>query len=172
MKVKILPIFILFFIVSAGIFVSDARAEETKSTYKKVDMNIGVNKEDRDVGLKRMELIDKSLSRDLIDRKRKLVRTVEEDYNRKVTELINSIIPTLFNTKVLTHIDVNFFAPDFESEVHTSQKVSVSIIMKRDGFDTWAKQNASEQDALNTIKQLIGNTFKIPGENISVLVVN
>jgi len=172
MKVKILPIFILFFIFSACIVVSDVRAEETKSTYKKVDMNIGVNKEDRDVGLKRMELIDKSLSRDLIDRKRKLVRTVEDDYNRKVTELINSIIPTLFNTKVLTHIDVNFFAPDFESEVHTSQKVSVSIIMKRDGFDTWAKQNTSEQDALNTIKQLIGNTFKIPEENVSVLVVN
>jgi len=172
MKVKILPVFILFFIVSAGIIFSDARAEETKSTSKKVDMNIGVNKEDRDVGLKRMELIDKSLSQDMIDRKRKLVQTIEKDYNRKVTEVINSIIPTLFKTKVLTHIDVNFFAPDFESEIKTSQKVSVSIIMKRDGFDTWARQNPSEEAALSAIKQLIGNSFKISEENISILVVN
>jgi len=172
MKAKILPVFILFFIVSISIIFSDARAEEAKSTYKKVDMNIGVNKEDRDVGLKRMELIDKSLSRDLIDRKRKLVQSIEKDYNRKVTDVINSIIPTLFKTKVFTHIDVNFFAPDFESEVKTSQKVSVSIIMKRDGFDTWARQNPSEEQALNTMKQLIGNSFKIPEENISILVVN
>ncbi len=172
MKAKILPVFILFFIVSAGIIFSDARAEETKSTYKKVDMNIGVNKEDRDVGLKRMELIDKSLSRDLIERKRKLVQTIEQDYNRKVTNVINGIIPTIFDTKVFAHIDVNFFAPDFESEVKTSQKVSVSIIMKRDGFDTWARQNPSEEQALNTMKQLIGNSFKIPEENISILVVN
>jgi hypothetical protein len=162
----------MIFLSSAGIVSSQSHDKETKDTYKRVDMNIDVNKEDRDVGLKRMELIDKSLSRDLIDRKRKLVRTVEEDYNRKVTDLINSIIPTLFDTKVFTHIDVNFFAPDFESEVHTSQKVSVSIIMKREGFDTWAKQNPSEQAALDTIKQVIGNTFKIPSDNISVLVVN
>ena len=172
MKVKILPVFILFFIGSVSIVFAEPPKEEAKSTYKRVDMNIGVNKEDRDVGLKRMELIDKSLSQDLIDRKRKLVQTMEEDFNRKVKGVINSIIPTLFDTKVFTHIDVNFFAPDFESEVSSSQKVSVSIIMKREGFDTWAKQNPSEQDALNTIKQLIGNTFKIPGENVSVLVVN
>lgn len=172
MKVKILPIVILFFIGSAGIGFSESPNEDAKSTYKRVDMNIGVNKEDRDVGLKRMELIDKALSQDLIDRKRKLVRTMEDDFNRKVKEVINSIIPTLFDTKVFTHIDVNFFAPDFESEITSSQKVSVSIIMKREGFETWASQNPSEQEALNTIKQLIGNTFKIPGENVSVLVVN
>ena len=172
MKVKMLSIFFLFFIGSGSIVFSDTRNEEAKSTYKRVDMNIGVNKEDRDVGLKRMEMIDKVLSRDLIDRKRELVRTIEKDYNQKVSGLINSIIPTLFDTKVFTNINVNFFAPDFDSEVNSSQNVSVSIIMKRDGFDTWAKQNSSEQDALNTLKQVIGNTFKIPGDNISILVVN
>jgi hypothetical protein len=172
MKVKMLIIFFLFFIGSGSMVFSDTRDEEAKSTYKRVDMNIGVNKEDRDVGLKRMEMIDKVLSRDLIDRKRELVRTIEKDYNQKVSGLINSIIPALFDTKVFTNINVNFFAPDFDSEVNSSQNVSVSIIMKRDGFDTWVKQNSSEQDALNTLKQVIGNTFKIQGDNISILVVN
>jgi hypothetical protein len=172
MKVKMLIIFFLVFIGSGSMVFSDTRDEEAKSTYKRVDMNIGVNKEDRDVGLKRMEMIDKVLSRDLIDRKRELVRTIEKDYNQKVSGLINSIIPALFDTKVFTNINVNFFAPDFDSEVNSSQNVSVSIIMKIDGFDTWAKQNSSEQDALNTLKQVIGNTFKIQGDNISILVVN
>jgi hypothetical protein len=44
--------------------------------------------------------------------------------------------------------------------------------MKRDGFDTWARQNASEEQALSTLKQLIGSTLKVPGENVSILVVN
>jgi len=172
MKPKMIAVFLLFFIGSGIVAFSDAQSEEAKGTYKRVDMNIGVNQEDRDVGLKRMELIDKVLSRDLIDRKRQLVRTVEEDYNQKVSGLLNSIIPALFNTKVFSHIDVNFFAPDFESEVRTSQNVSVSIILKRDGLESFAKQSPSEKDALNTLKQLIGNTYKIPDDNISILVVN
>ena len=139
---------------------------------KKVEVDIGINKEDKDVGLKRMELIDKVLSRDLIERKRELVQNVEKDYNRKITRLLNSIIPPIFDNKVMTHIDVNFFDPDFESQIRASQKIAVSLILKRDGFNHWAEQNLSENDALDKIKQLIGNTFKIPDENISVLVVN
>ena len=139
---------------------------------KKVEVDIGINKEDKDVGLKRMELIDKVLSRDLIERKRELVQNVEKDYNRKITKLLNSIIPPIFDNKVMTHIDVNFFDPDFESQIRASQKIAVSLILKRDGFNHWAEQNLSENDALDKIKQLIGNTFKIPDENISVLVVN
>ena len=145
---------------------------ETESTYKKVDMNIDVNKEDRDVGLKRMEIIDKALSRDLIERKRALIKRVEEDYNQKIMELINSIIPPMFENKVLSHVDINFFDPDFEAQVKASQKVGVSIILKRDGFDIWAKQNSSEAAAKQTLIQLIGNTLKIPEKNISLLVVN
>ena len=139
---------------------------------KKVEVDIGINKEDRDVVLKRMELIDKVLSRDLIERKRELVQNVEKDYNKKIIRLLNSIIPPIFDNKVLTHIDVNFFDPDFESQIRASQKIAVSLILKRDGFDSWAKQNLSEDVALDKIKQIIGNTFKIPDENISVLIVN
>ena len=36
---------------------------EDQAAYKKVDMNINVNKEDKEIGLKRMELLDKMLSR-------------------------------------------------------------------------------------------------------------
>ncbi len=162
---------ILLFFTAVAVISSPVCAEST-STYKKVDMNIDVNKEDREVGLKRMELIDKALSRDLIDKKRNLVRRVEADYNAKIIEILNSIIPSIFENKVLTHVDVNYFAPDFEAEVKSSQKASVSIILKRDGFDNWAKQNPSEEQAMRMIKQLIGSTFKIPDENISVLVVN
>jgi hypothetical protein len=86
--------------------------------------------------------------------------------------MIDSIISPIFENKVFTHIDVNFFSPDFESEVKASQKVSVSIILKRDGFNTWVEQNSSEQGALKAMKQLIGNTFKTPVENISILIVN
>ena len=145
---------------------------ESESTYKKVDMNIDVNKEDRDVGLKRMELIDKALSRDLIERKRALIKRVEDDYNSKIMEIINSIIPPMFENKVLSHVDINFFEPDFETQVKASQKVGVSIILKRDGFDIWSKQNTSEAAAKQTLIQLIGNTLKIPEQNISLLVVN
>ena len=142
------------------------------SDQKKVEVDIGINKEDKDVGLKRMELIDKVLSRDLIERKRELVQNVEMDYNKKIIKIVDSIIPPIFDNKVITHIDVNFFDPDFESQIRASQKIAVSLILKRDGFDSWAKQNSSENDALDKIKQILGTTFKIPAENISVLIVN
>ena len=116
--------------------------------------------------MKRLELIDKVLSQDMMKRKRNMVRNIESDYNEKTKKMIDSIISPIFENKVFTHIDVNFFSPDFESEVKASQKVSVSIILKRDGFNTWVEQNSSEQEALKALKQLIGNTFKTPVENI------
>lgn len=163
---------LLFFFVSAPLAVSGTGPEDKDATYKRVDMNIDVNKEDKEVGLKRMELLDKMLSRDLMDRKRNLVRSIEDDYNKKIIGLLNSLIPSVFNNKVLTHVDVNFFASDFDAQVKSSQKASVSIILKREGFEIWASQNSSEKEALQVIKQLIGTTFKIPDENITILVVN
>ena len=165
LKYLVLSLFITLFFT----FPTKSLADNDK---KKEEEDIGINKEDKDVGLKRMELIDKVLSRDLIERKRKLVQDVEKDYNKKLIRIVNSIIPPTFDNKVITHIDVNFFDPDFESQIRASQKVSVSLILKRDGFDTWAEQNVSESDAIDKMKQIIGNTFKIPDENILVLIVN
>lgn len=159
----------LFIIVMLTSFSSTCFAD---SNEKKVKVDIGINKEDKDVGLKRLELIDKTLSRDLIERKRELVHDVEGDYNQKIITLIDSIIPPILENNVITHIDVNFFDPDFESQIRSSQKVSVSLILKRAGFNTWVEQNSSEKDAIIKLKQIINNTFKIPPENISVLIVN
>ncbi|MBF0226890.1 MAG: hypothetical protein HQK76_15700 [Desulfobacterales bacterium] len=147
------------------IFFSNGYAADSKK------ITVDINKEDKDVGMKRMELIDKALSPELIEKKRVLVQNIEADYNQKIKELIDSIISPIFNNKVLTHIDVNFFVSDFEVEVKSTQKVSVAIILNRDGFNTWAKQKPN-QDALKILKQLIENTFKISDKNISVLVVN
>lgn len=170
MKKRTIHIFIFTLLISLIIGYHGTGSAETHESYKKVD--IDVNKEDRDVGLKRLELIDKALSQDMMKRKRDMVHDIESDYNEKTKKMIDSIIAPIFENKVFTHIDVNFFSPDFESEVKASQKVSVSVILKRDGFNTWAKQNSSEPEALNAMKQLIGNTFKIPVENISILIVN
>jgi len=164
-KYVVLALFVALFFMFPTVSLAD-------SDNKKVEVDIDINKEDKDVGLKRMELIDKVLSRDLIERKRRLVQDVEKDYNKKLIVIVNSIIPPIFDNKVITHIDVNFFDPDFESQIRASQKVSVALILKRDGFNTWAEQNVSENDAIDKMKQILGNTFKIPDENISVLIVN
>ena len=170
MKNRILAYLLLsFFIVMLTPFSSLNFAD---SSEKKVEVDIGINKEDKDVGLKRLELLDRTLSRDLIERKRKLVHDIEGDFNKKIIILIDSIIPPILENKVITHIDVDFFDPDFESQIRASQKVSVSFILRRAGFDTWVEQNSSEKDALVKLKQIINSTFKIPDGNISVLVVN
>ena len=44
-----------------------------------LEMDIGINREHRDVGLKRMELLDKMLSNDLLAKKRDHVHKVEQD---------------------------------------------------------------------------------------------
>jgi len=170
MKKRIITIFAFTLLIAVSLGHFAPGSAETNGSYKKVD--IDVNKEDRDVGLKRMELIDKVLSQDMMKRKINMVRTLESDYDEKTKKIIDSIIAPIFENKVFTHIDVNFFSPDFESEVKASQKVSISIILKRDGFNTWVEQNSSEQEALKAMKQLIGNTFKVPVENISILNVN
>lgn len=136
-----------------------------------VDMEVHVAAEDREVGLKRMELIDKLLSKDLIDRKRTLVKEVEADYNKKISKLIQGMMQPITKHTVITHIDVNFFATDFESEVHANQKVSVSVLLKKGGFADWREQFASDKQALNAIKQVISTTFSIPAEKISILLV-
>lgn len=148
-----------------------AQSSGETRTEQKIDMDIAVNREHRDVGIKRMELIDKTLSRDLMERKREYVQKIEQDYNHKILQLINSVIPPVFNNKVMTHVDVNFFAADFETQVSASLKAAVSIILVREGFNTWVAQNPSEQEAMNRITGLIHTVFKIPLENISVLIV-
>jgi hypothetical protein len=147
-------------------------AADTQTTVeeKKIQMDIGFNQEDRDVGLKRMEIIDKALSPELIEKKRAMVHTIEQDYDDKISRLLQSITTPIGRNTVITHLDVNFFDTEFESQVRASQNASVSIILGRDGFDKWAAGQNSEQEALEQIKGMIRSTFKIPEESISVTV--
>jgi len=172
MKTRYLSIIVLFLALSFITVFSEVNHAEETSTYEKIDMNIDINKEDKEIGMKRLELIDKILSQDLMNRKRSMVQKIEADYNHKATEILNSVIPPIFENKVFTHIDVNYFSPQFTSQVKANQKVYISIILRRDGFNRWAEQNTSDQKAINTIKQLIGSSIKIPVENVSVLVAN
>ena len=168
--IRISTLMLIFLCIGMRSFAGTGHEDQVD--YKKVDMNISVNKEDKEIGLKRMELLDKMLSRELMDKKRHLVRSIEEDYNKKILMLLNSLIPSVFDNKVMTHVDVNFFAADFEDQVRSNQSVSVSIILKREGFDIWAGQNPSEKEALATIKQLITTAFNIEDDRVMILIVN
>jgi hypothetical protein len=172
MKPQYLSNVVVFLALSFILIFSSVNHATESSSYEKVDMNIDINKEDKKVGIKRLELIDKTLSQNLIDRKRGIVQKIEKDYNQKTTSILDSIIPPFFGTKVFTHLDVNYFSPQFSSQIETSQKVNISIILTQDGLNRWAGENESDQKSINKIKQLIGNSIKVPIENISVLVAN
>ena len=159
----------LFFILSLSSFPATSVANDIR--HSDINMDVHVEAEDREVGLKRLELIDKMLSKDLIDRKRALVKDVEADYNKKISKLIQGMMQPVTKHTVITHIDVNFFATDFESEIQASQKVSVSVLLKKGGFADWREQFASDKEALDAIKQVISSSFAIKPEKISILLI-
>ena len=137
---------------------------------KNISIDIGPPREDKEVGLKRMEIIDKSLSPELVQKKRSLIQSVEKDYTRKIEQLLRSLTSSIGKNTVITHVDIDFLSPEFQSQIHSSQRVSVSIIMGRAGFENWAMQDKSEQETLDQLRDMIQTTFKIPKENISIMV--
>ena len=78
MKIKALSIAcsLVFFTIAATNGFAESTRKDTDLKLE-VHKSVDVNKEDKEVGLKRMELIDKSLSRDLMERKRGLVKQLE-----------------------------------------------------------------------------------------------
>ena len=164
---------LLFLIVLLTAFTSYGDAvQAADSGSERTDITIDINKEDKEVGLRRLEIIDKMLSQDMVDRKMNIVHEIENDYNEKAGEIINSIIPPIFDNKVFTHIEVNFFSPEFESQVTASQRVHLSFIVKKAGFDRWATSYSSPEQALHSMKQLLSDALKIPLSNVSGVVVN
>lgn len=149
------------------LFAADEQAAPKDQNIK---VDIDYNKEDRDVGLKRMEILDKALSPELLAKKRAVVQSIERDYNNKVSALLERLTPQIASNTVVTHVEINFFDPEFESQIHATQKTSISIILDRNGLEKWALSENPEQDAIRQIKQLIHNTFKMPEENISILI--
>jgi len=161
----------LLVVLPAGLYrPASAANEPVTREEKRIEMDIGINKEDRDVGLKRMEILDKALSPELMERKRTMVRSVEQDYDGKIARLMERLTTAIGRNTVVTHLDVNFFSPDFESEVSASQTASVSIVLGRDGFDKWASGFSTEEEAVEQIRRMINTTFKIPQENISLII--
>jgi len=154
------------------IFLGQTHADDStgKNQNKKISIDIGPSKEEKEVGLKRMELLDKSLSPELLQKKRSLVQSVEKDYTQKIEQLLRPLTSSIGENTIITHVDINFLDPDFESQVQANQRVSVSIIMGRAGFENWAMQDKTDQEALEQLKNMIQTTFKISKENISIIV--
>jgi len=133
-------------------------------------MILDVNPEDRDVGLKRMEILDRSLTPALIEKKNAFVRMKEEDYNRKIGELVQRLTTPIGRNTVITHIDVNFFDPGFEQQIQAEERVSVTILMDGDGFAKWAAGKGSEESARTLMQDLVSRTFKIPRDHVSIVI--
>ncbi|RJP76752.1 MAG: hypothetical protein C4522_16930 [Desulfobacteraceae bacterium] len=157
---------VLFLMFSVQISAEDSGITE----HKKLSIDIGPSREEKEVGLKRMEIIDKALSPELVQKKRALIQSVEKDYTRKIEQLLQPLTSSIGKNIVITHVDIDFLDPDFQSQIHSSQRVSVSIIMGRAGFENWAMQDKTEQETLDQLKGMIQGTFKIPKENVSIMV--
>lgn len=157
---------VLFLMFSVQISAEDSGITE----HKKLSIDIGPSREEKEVGLKRMEIIDKALSPELVQKKRALIQSVEKDYTRKIEQLLQPLTSSIGKNTVITHVDIDFLDPDFQSQVHSSQRVSVSIIMGRAGFENWAMQDKTEQETLDQLKGMLQSTFKIPKENVSIMV--
>jgi len=133
-------------------------------------LSIDVQSEDRDVGLKRMEILEKSLSPELIQRKRELARSLEEDYNRKIGELVQRLTTSIGRNTVITNVNIRFFDPGYEKEIQTESDVSVTVLLDPDGLSKWSRGKASEAAAIEEMRTLIHRAFQIPQDRITLLV--
>jgi hypothetical protein len=143
-------------------------AEET-TEHKNYNIDIGINREAPEVGKRRIELLDKMLSPELIKRRREIVRQFEDDYNRKIGRLLQEITSQNSKNTVITHVDLHLFDPGFKEQVEVEQDVSVSAVLGQAGFELW-RRDMSEEQALDKLRQIISASFKIPTEHISLIV--
>lgn len=133
-------------------------------------LTIDLQSEDRDVGLKRMEILEKSLSPEIIQRKRELARSLEEEYNRKIGELVQRLTTSMGRNTVITNVNIRFFDPGFEKEIQGVTDLSVTVLLDSDGLSKWSRGKASEAAALEEMRALIHRTFQIPEDRITLLV--
>jgi hypothetical protein len=126
--------------------------------------------EDRDVGLKRMEILEKTLSPELLAKKRAYVRSREQEYNEKIGVLVQRLTTRIGRNTVITHIDVDYFAVDFEPRVQAEENVTVTLLIDEDGLAKWASGRGSREAAAEEMKALIQGAFRIPMEQITIVV--
>ncbi len=133
-------------------------------------LTIDLQSEDREVGLKRMEILEKSLSPEIIQRKRELARSLEEEYNRKIGELVQRLTTSIGRNTVITNVNIRFFDPGFEKEIQGVTDLSVTVLLDQDGLSKWSRGKASEAAALEEMRTLIHRAFQIPEDRITLLV--
>lgn len=149
--------------VPAGAQEGGAASTESTLTLKMIG-------EDRDVGLKRMEILEKTLSPEILESKRAFVRSREQEYNEKIGALLQRLTTRIGRNTVITHVDVDYFAVDFEPRVQAEENITVTILLDEDGLSKWAAGKASQEAALDEMHALIHGAFRIPMDQIKIVV--
>ncbi|MGW8320768.1 MAG: hypothetical protein ACWGSD_04375 [Thermodesulfobacteriota bacterium] len=149
--------------------VSDAAAQASSQPTEST-MTLKMIGEDRDVGLKRMEILEKTLSPELLAKKRAYVRSREQEYNEKIGVLLQRLTTPIGRNTVITHIDVDYFAVDFEPPVQAEENINVTILVDNDGLAKWAAGRGSQEAAVAEMQALIQSAFRIPAEQITIVV--
>lgn len=137
---------------------------------KNTNVIVDVETEDREVGLKRMEILDKALTPEIVQKKNAFVRMKEQDYNRKIGGLVQRLTTPIGNNTVITHIDVDFLDPGFDKQVQATERVNVTILLDRDGFAKWTSGKPSPEAAKDLMRDLVSQTFDIPDKQISIVI--
>ena len=145
-------------------------AEQAGSQPTESSMTLKLVGEDRDVGLKRMEILDKSLSPEILAKKRAYVLSREQEYNEKIGVLLQRLTTPIGRNTVITHIDVDYFAIDFEPRVQAEENITVTILVDEDGLAKWAAGRGSREAAVAEMQALIRGAFRIPAEQITIVV--
>lgn len=147
-----------------------AAAQEASGQSTESTLTVRMTGEDRDVGLKRMEILDKTLSPELLERKRAFVRSREQEYNEKIGVLLQRLTTNVGRNTVITHVDVDYFAIDFEPRVEAEENITVTILVDKDGLAKWAAETGSRESAIEQMQALIHGAFRIPMEQIKIVV--
>ena len=145
-------------------------AEHAGSQPTESSMTLKLVGEERDVGLKRMEILEKTLSPELLAKKRAYVLSREQEYNEKIGVLLQRLTTPIGRNTVITHIDVDYFAIDFEPRVQAEENITVTILVDEDGLAKWAAGRGSREAAAEEMKALIHGAFRIPLDQITIVV--
>ena len=166
-----IPVCLLFVLGTFQLHVSvSGAAEQAGNQPTESSMTLKLVGEDRDVGLKRMEILEKTLSPELLAKKRAYVLSREQEYNEKIGVLLQRLTTPVGRNTVITHIDVDYFAIDFEPRVQAEENVTVTILVDEDGLAKWAAGRGSREAAAEEMKALIHGAFQIPAEQITIVV--
>ena len=165
------PVCLLFVLGTLQLHGSVSGAAEGAGSHPtESSMTLKMVGEDRDVGLKRMEILEKTLSSELLAKKRAYVRSREQEYNEKISVLLQRLTTPIGRNTVITHIDVDYFAIDFEPRVQAEENITVTLLVDEDGLAKWAAGRGSREAAAEEMKALIQGAFRIPMEQITIVV--